>query len=97
MMKTAVLVLLLSLTSCASGTEQQLPSAAGGAGGAKVASFAREQAAPQSGSVGERMIVKTAALTLVVDSAADAPSRATTFIDGQGGYVVESKQWRDAG
>jgi hypothetical protein len=43
------------------------------------------------------MIVKTAALTLVVDSAADAPSRATTFIDGQGGYVVESKQWRDAG
>jgi hypothetical protein len=46
-------------------------------------------------AVGDRMIVRTADLSLVVADAETAVSKIKDIVDGLGGYLVDSNLWRD--
>jgi hypothetical protein len=50
-----------------------------------------EQSVPASA----RLIIRTTDISLIVANAADALDRIITLVVSQGGYVAESKQWRD--
>jgi hypothetical protein len=57
---------------------------------------ASEAAAPQlPAGVPVRMIVRTANVTLIVKDAEQALRNITTAVESRGGYVGETKQWRE--
>ena len=42
-----------------------------------------------------RMIIRNASLSLVVSDAVDALRKVTTLVEGRGGYVAETRQWKE--
>ena len=52
---------------------------------------------PQAVPASIRMIIRTAALNLVVDNPAEFLSRTIAVVEAQGGYVADSKQWSQDG
>jgi hypothetical protein len=43
------------------------------------------------------MVIRTANISLVVDNAAEYLSKVIAIVEGQGGYVADTRQWREEG
>ena len=55
------------------------------------------EAAPQIVPAAVRMVIRTANMILVVDNAAEYLSKVVAIVEGQGGYVADTRQWREDG
>src|SRR6476659_10203540 len=58
---------------------------------------APERARPETVPASFRMIIRTASISLVVEDARDSLRSIVAAVEHQGGYVVESRQWRENG
>jgi hypothetical protein len=64
--------------------------------GASRALASETAAAGQSAALTPRMIIRNAALSLVVRDASDAIVKATRIAEAKRGYVAETRQWRES-
>ena len=87
MKRTGLLLLLVAVLSCAKSEESE-PAAAADAAASTVST-------PVYQVMPARMIVRNATLALVVRDAADVVRQLTAAVEGNGGFVVESKQWKE--
>ena len=54
----------------------------------------RKKTAPSAGDT-ERMIIRTADLSIVVTDAAQAQKAVVDMVNGMGGYIADSNAWRE--
>jgi hypothetical protein len=93
-MKRIGLVILLLLPSCGGSNQEERLSAAFIPPAAQQGQLvSAEQTLPAA----MRMIIRTAMLSLVVDNPAQSLPRIVAFVESQGGYSAETKQWRENG
>ena len=59
--------------------------------------LAAAEAAPQVVPAAVRMVIRTANMILVVDNAAEYLLKVVAIVEGQGGYVADTRQWREDG
>lgn len=95
-----ILVLALVVTGCAPAPRQAAPQPAGVAPAPAAApSGGRELAAGDTGRPlagdAERMIIRTANLSVVVSDTAQAQSAIIDAVNGMGGYVADASAWRE--
>ena len=96
-MKRALLAALLVILACkaenagpqASAAVDQ-PNRARELAGSPQSATSSKPAQPQA-----RMIIRNANISVVVRDAADALHQVTALVDAKGGYVAESKQWKE--
>ncbi|HXA17917.1 MAG TPA: DUF4349 domain-containing protein [Thermoanaerobaculia bacterium] len=100
-MKRILLATLLVVLSCKA-ERGPLEKRAAGDPQAQVAESAER--APQSPATSEpaktqaltRMIIRDAKMSLVVRDAADVLQKVTVLVDAKGGYVAESREWKES-
>ncbi len=90
-MRRALLGILLVLVSCKKeGASLALARSVGSP--VVEATSSQAQSTPQ---IPSRMIVRSATISLVVRDAGDALRKVSALIDAKGGYLAESKQWKE--
>ena len=95
MKRFTVLAVLLTILGC--GHEDRTASPAPNSAAELRAAEGSSTAANAAASASPRMIIRTALLSLVVDDAADSLRAAIAVVERYGGYVGETRQWRDNG
>lgn len=89
-MKVGLSFTFLILSTCSEAKQASLPPAP-----SQFERVSTKESAPQTVPAAARMIIRTANLTLIVDNAGDSLSRIVAIVQTQGGYVAETRQWRE--
>lgn len=94
-----MLLLLIAVVSCAASAPRAMEQAVSSQGAPAPAASERELAASDSGRPlagdAQRMIIRTANLSVVVTDAAQAQQAIVDMVNGMGGYVADSNAWRE--
>jgi hypothetical protein len=89
-MKLGLCFTFLMLSACSEAKHAQLLSTS-----PQSEQVSMKEPAPQTVPAAVRMVIRTANLTLVVDNADASLSRVVAIVETLGGYVAETRQWRE--